>query len=266
METITTTEITEYKPIEAVLAELSKRHRGVVFDVAQPSGMKAAKAAKADIAQYRIALEKARVKLKADVLERGRLLDGEARRISTQLAALEDPIDDQIKAEERREEAARQAAILAEQQRLEAEARAKKEAEERALAEARAKLDAERAAFEQQQAAARAKEEEARKVRQAEEDRLRAEQRRLDEERRKVEQAAEDKARAERQAAEEAERKVREAREATAREERRKINELLDAEEMAQSFVARFGHLKRFAPIVRAIKALPPAKQQRRAA
>jgi hypothetical protein len=44
--------------------------------------MKAAKAAAKDIGQYRIALEKKRKELKADVLVRGRLIDGEAKRIA----------------------------------------------------------------------------------------------------------------------------------------------------------------------------------------
>jgi hypothetical protein len=36
-EVTVTTAIAEYNPIAAVLADLTKRHKGVVFDVTQPS-------------------------------------------------------------------------------------------------------------------------------------------------------------------------------------------------------------------------------------
>lgn len=259
--------ISEYNPIAAVLADLTQRHKGVVFDVTQPSGMREAKAAAKDIAQYRIALEKTRVELKADVLKRGRLLDSEAKVIADKLAELEDPIVDQIKAEERRIEAERLAAIVAEQERLAAIERARKEAEEKHLAEqradiarqqaalreqtdkamrereeadrqARAKIEAEERASRERIAAAEAK---ARAERQAEEDRLRAERERLD---------------AERRAADEVKRKELEARESAERERRRQENELVDARAMLDTFVQRFGHRKEFATVVTAIKAL----------
>lgn len=259
-----TTAITEYSPIEAVLADLTTRHQGVVFDVTQPSGMKSAKAAAKDIAQYRIALEKKRVELKEDVLKRGRLLDGEAKRISTQLAALEDPIVAQIKAEERREEEARQAAIRAEQERLEAEARAKKEAEERAMAEQRAEIARQRAALEaeererrrkldEEEAASRRRmreeEEKARAVREAADRTARvlreAEETRLKVERVRIEE--------ERRAADEQKRKEREAEEAKAREAQRQQNEIADARTMLATFKKRFGHRPEFVLVLEAI-------------
>jgi hypothetical protein len=271
METVPTTAIAEYNPIAAALADLTTRHKGVLFDVTQPTGMKAAKAAAKDIGQYRIALEKKRVELKADVLERGRQIDGEAKRISAQLAVLEDPIVDQIKAEERREEAARQAAILAEQERISAEERARKEAEERKLAEQRAEVarqqaeidrqrkeqeardtemrrkieDEERAArhriAEEERLARLAREEEDRKARaarQAEEDRLKAERDRIEGERR---------------AAEEVKRKEREAQEAKARKAQREQNERADARTMLATFKKRFGHRPEFVLVIEAI-------------
>lgn len=295
-DTNVTTAITEYTPIAAVLADLTKRHKGVVFDCTQPSGLKEAKAAAKDIAQYRIALEKKRTELKADVLERGRLIDGEAKRISSQLAAIEDPIVDQIKAEERRIEAERQAAIVAEQERLAAIDREKREAEERRILDERAKIAAERADLERQQAAQREAEEKARRERdeadrqarakleaderasrdriaaaeakarserQAEEDRLRVERERLDAERR----ALEDAARAEQLAKDEAaraqrldEQRKREAEEnaraEAEREKRREEQEAMDARSMLDTFVQRFGHRKEFASVVTAIKTL----------
>jgi hypothetical protein len=49
-------------------------------------------------------LEKKRVEIKAPALERCRLIDTEAKRITTELLELEEPIDAQIKAEEQRKE------------------------------------------------------------------------------------------------------------------------------------------------------------------
>ncbi|HEX5129482.1 MAG TPA: hypothetical protein VFV90_07045, partial [Usitatibacter sp.] len=105
-----TTAITEYSPIEAALADIEK-YRGVIFDLSTAKGMKEARAIHREVAAPRIALEKAREQLKRSVLERGRLIDGEARRIADRIAQIEDPIKMQIDAEERRVEEERQAAI-----------------------------------------------------------------------------------------------------------------------------------------------------------
>lgn len=274
MEPAGSTAIAEYEPIAAALGSIEK-YRGLVFEVTTPHGMKEAKAAHREVAAPRIALEKARTKLKADVLERGRMIDGEAKRIGALFAAIEDPIKAQIEAEERRIEAARQAAIVAEQERLAAEERARKEAEEAQLAAQRAEIArqhaaleaakrqrdederarraaieaedrARRAKFEEEERAARKRIEEveaqARAARQAEEDRLRAERERLEAARREEEDR---------------QRKAREALEAVEREERRKATELLDARGMLSTFRNRFGHLKPFAKVVKAIDALP---------
>ena len=277
------TAIEEYSPIEAAISDLSSRHKGVVFDVTKPEQLKAAKAAAKDIAQYRIALEKKRVELKADVLDRGRLIDGEAKRIAAKLAELEDPIVDQIKAEERRIEAERAAAIKAEEERIAAEERARKEAEEKRLAEERAKIAAEREALERAQAAQREAEEKARREReeadrlarakieeeeraakkrieaaeadarakrQAEEDRLRAEREAIDKERRAKEEAE----RREREAKEQQERQRRATIEAAEREAHRLRQEVSDGRELLSSFVHRFGHRTEFSEIAASIK------------
>lgn len=111
------TAIPEYTQTAAALAELSQRHKGVVYDVTQPKQMKLAKEARAEIRGYRTSLEKLRKEIKAPALERCRLIDSEAKRITEELVALEDPIDVQIKAEEGRVEAERAAAALAEEER-----------------------------------------------------------------------------------------------------------------------------------------------------
>ena len=114
------TAIAEYTETAAALADLRQRHQGVVYDVTQPKEMKKAKEARAELRGLRVALEKKRQELKAPVLERGRLLDSEAKRITEELVALEEPIDIQIKAEEARAEAERLAQLEAERQRVEA--------------------------------------------------------------------------------------------------------------------------------------------------
>lgn len=264
MNSVPTTSITDYNPIAAALADLTARHQGVIFDVTQPAGMKAAKAAAKDIGQYRIALEKKRVELKANVLERGRLIDGEAKLISAQLAALEEPIRAQIEVEEHREEEARQAAIRAEQERLAAEERARKEAEALALAEQRAEITRQRAAFEaeererrrklddEERAARKRIEEDERKartireaadqaakvLREAEETRLRAERARLEDEQRSRD--------AER-------RRQQEISDAAERETLRQQNEFGDARAMLETFRKRFGHRPEFALVLEAI-------------
>lgn len=99
-----TTAIAEYTPTEAALAELRGKYEAVVFDVKTGKGMQEAKAARAELRDYRVALEKKRVEIKAPALERCRLIDTEAKRITAELSALEDPIDATIKAEEQRKE------------------------------------------------------------------------------------------------------------------------------------------------------------------
>ncbi len=69
---------------------------------------------------------------------------------------------------------------------------------------------------------------------------LREEQERMDAERRKVE---------------EEERRVRAMKEAQEREAQRLLNEQVDARALLEQFVTRFGHLKEFAKITKAIKA-----------
>lgn len=93
--------IAEYNQTAAALAELQSRY-GRLFDVTTSKGMEEARKARAEIKGYRVALEKLRQEIKAPALERSRLIDEEARRITAELLAIEEPIDQQIKAEETR--------------------------------------------------------------------------------------------------------------------------------------------------------------------
>lgn len=110
------TEIQEYSQTEAALADLRSRYDGVVFEVATTKGMDAAKKARAEVRGYRTSLEALRKELKAPALERCRLIDEEAKRITAELLSLENPIDKVIKAEEERKEAEK-----AEKERIERE-------------------------------------------------------------------------------------------------------------------------------------------------
>ena len=125
-----TTQVAEYSATEAGLAELRARHGATIYDVRVPGGMQAARLARAEIREVRVSLEARRVALKAPVLERGRLIDAEAKRITEALLQLETPIDEAIKAEEARREEER--------------ARKQREVEARA-AQARAFVDSIRA-------------------------------------------------------------------------------------------------------------------------
>lgn len=123
-KTVGQTAIAEYSETAAALADLRARHQGVVYDVTVPKAMKAAKEARAELRTLRTSLEKTRKAIKAPALERCRLIDDEAKRITAELVALEEPIDVQIKAEEARVEAEKLARLEAERQRVEAIARA----------------------------------------------------------------------------------------------------------------------------------------------
>ncbi|MFK2876937.1 coiled-coil domain-containing protein [Rhodanobacter hydrolyticus] len=118
------TQVAEYTQTAAALAELRQKYTGLVIDVTTPKGMKEAKACTFELRTLRTNLEKRRAELKAPILARGKLLDDEAKRITAEIRAMEEPIDVQIKAEEARAEAEKLAKLEAERQRVEGIARA----------------------------------------------------------------------------------------------------------------------------------------------
>lgn len=115
-----TTQITEYSKTDAALAELSSRYSRAVFDVTTTKGMQDAKEARAELRGYRVDLEKVRVEIKSPALERCRLIDAEAKRITAALVDLENPIDATIKAEEERKTREAMEKVMAEQRRKDA--------------------------------------------------------------------------------------------------------------------------------------------------
>lgn len=100
-----TTEIAEYSATQAGLTELRGRLKDVAYDVTTGKGMAVAVKDRAEVRALRVGLEKMRVSIKAPALERCRLIDAEAKKLTADLEALEKPIDDQIKVEERRKAA-----------------------------------------------------------------------------------------------------------------------------------------------------------------
>ena len=113
-------EIAEYSPTAAALTDLAARFKGVVYDVSVPDGMKAAKEARNEIRSYRTALEKKRKELKEPALRRAKLIDEEAKFLTERIVALEQPIAQQIEAEEQRVENEKRAREEAEQRRVQA--------------------------------------------------------------------------------------------------------------------------------------------------
>lgn len=113
-----TTAIAEYRPIEVALAQLEEQYGATVWVCDTPERLKAAKASHKEIRQWRLALEEERKRLKADVNERGRQIDGEAKRIAARIALVEDPCVAAIKAEKDKKRREEEAAQRAEQERV----------------------------------------------------------------------------------------------------------------------------------------------------
>lgn len=112
--------ITEYSETAAALAALREKYEGVEFPVGTPAGMKDAIASRKELRDLRVGLEKMRKEIKEPALERCRLIDAEAKSITAVIRSLEDPIDEQIKAEEQRKERERAEREAAEARRVEA--------------------------------------------------------------------------------------------------------------------------------------------------
>lgn len=96
-------QIVQYSKTEAALADLRQSYNRA-YEVSTTKGMEEAKAARAVIRTHRTDLEKMRKELKEPLLDQARAIDAEAKRITAELLAIEEPIDQQIKAEEERKE------------------------------------------------------------------------------------------------------------------------------------------------------------------
>lgn len=110
------THLAEYDTIEAALTKFKANYEGQVFDVTTTKGMESAKHVRFKVRRTRTDLEKVRKAIKAPALARCKLIDSEAKRLTTAIMEIEQPIDDLIKEEE-----ARKAEIKAEKERVERE-------------------------------------------------------------------------------------------------------------------------------------------------
>ena len=110
--------VAEFNQTASALAALTQRYSGVVFEVTTATGMKAAKAGSYELRVLRSDLEKRRVAIKAPLIDQGRVVDSEAKRIDAELQKLKAPIDELIKAEEVRKEVERIELERAEQKRI----------------------------------------------------------------------------------------------------------------------------------------------------
>lgn len=108
--------LVQYSKTEAALAALREKYTGATFDLTTTKGDKEARAARLELTTLRTSLEKRRKEFKAPALEFGKKIDAEAARITSEIEALEQPIDAQIRADENR-----RAAEKAERERIERE-------------------------------------------------------------------------------------------------------------------------------------------------
>lgn len=111
------TVLAQFKEAEATVTALAERYRSVVYDVTTTKGMKEAIAARADLRDNgRLMVTKAETSVKAEVNELKRVMSDEVERIVAIVKPVEDSIDAQIKAEDKRK-----ADEKAEKDRIEAE-------------------------------------------------------------------------------------------------------------------------------------------------
>lgn len=110
--------VARFDRVAAGIADLKANYAGVVFDVTTSKGMKDAATARAAIRSVRVEVEKVRKDCKAPVLALGREIDARAAAITPELLAIEEPIDQQIKAEEARREQEKQRKAEAERKRV----------------------------------------------------------------------------------------------------------------------------------------------------
>lgn len=123
METITDepnggTGIAEYSPTAAALADLRNRYDNVAFDLTTTKGADEARKARRELVTLRTSLEAKRKELKAPALAHAKMIDDEAKRLTSEIVAIELPIDEQIKAAEAAKEAERAAKEQAEAERI----------------------------------------------------------------------------------------------------------------------------------------------------
>ncbi|MWV17530.1 hypothetical protein F3I16_15925 [Pseudomonas sp. L-22-4S-12] len=114
-----TVEVAEYSATNAALALLKQKY-AVVPDVETPAGYELAKAGIKELTGLRTSLEAARKREKDPYLKAGAIIDAEAKRITAELVALEDPMKAAKKVVDDRVERERQERIARLQQKVDA--------------------------------------------------------------------------------------------------------------------------------------------------
>lgn len=112
------TPIAEYAKTALAVADLRSRYKGLVFELDSAAKIREAKKNVAEVRCYRTALEDERKRIKQPALDRCRLIDDEAKRLTAELRELEDPMKAQIDAKEAEIEAERIRVAQAEQDRV----------------------------------------------------------------------------------------------------------------------------------------------------
>lgn len=110
--------IVRFSKTEAALSDLRTRFKDAKFDLATTKGDTAARQARKELVSLRTGLDKRRKELKAPAVEFSRKIDSEAQRLTAAIVELEEPIDQQIKADEQRREDERVARLRAEEERV----------------------------------------------------------------------------------------------------------------------------------------------------
>lgn len=89
-------ELAVFRKQDAIVAELREKYMGLTIKgVNDRKGFDAVHAARMHVKKTRLDVEKARTTLKADILERGRKLDAEAKRVAALLAPIEEHLETQ---------------------------------------------------------------------------------------------------------------------------------------------------------------------------
>lgn len=113
--TIRSTALTTLTAVEQGIAALVDAYGGKTFEVKTTKGLEAAKAARMAIREPRYNIPHLIKAKKAELKEAGAALEAEGERITNLLLAIEQPIDDQITAEELRKKKERDAKAAAKQ-------------------------------------------------------------------------------------------------------------------------------------------------------
>jgi hypothetical protein len=105
----------EFRKQDAVIADLREKCTGMTV---AKDGFKTVKAARIEVKNLRCSVENLRKELKADVLERGKIIDEEATRLKNLLIPIETALEKEEEAEEARKAAEARAKVEAEEKRL----------------------------------------------------------------------------------------------------------------------------------------------------